>query len=79
MKTYKTLAALIADIEAGKIPSALMSPGGAAGELGVTRQAINDRIHNTKTLDAWGAEGYVLISVESVERAKAKKKADAKK
>ncbi len=46
--------------------------------LGVTRQAINDRLHNGNSLDAWGAEGYILISVESIQRALEKKRASGK-
>ncbi len=79
MKTYKTIEDMLAAVEAGEVPTHSVSPGGAAQMLGVTRQAINDRLHNGNSLDAWGAEGYILISVESIQRALEKKLASGKK
>lgn len=73
MKLYETIAELMQDVASGEIPEELVSPGGAARMLGVTRQAINDRIHKSKSLEAWGAEGVVLISVRSIEAARQKK------
>lgn len=73
METYKTIAELVAAIQSDKIPADVVSPGGAAQMLGVTRQAINDRIHRSNSLEAWGAEGIVLISVRSIELAAQKK------
>lgn len=69
MKEYKNIAELVEAIQADEIPAEVVSPGAAAAMLGVTRQAINDRIHRSKSLEAWGAEGVVLISVESINRA----------
>ncbi len=74
MKTYKTVSELVEAMKSGEIPSEVVSPGGAAGMMGVTRQAINDRLHKGKSLEAWGAEGYILISVESINLAIKKKK-----
>lgn len=75
MKTYKTVSKLAAAMRSGEIPVDVVSPGGAAQMLGVTRQAINDRLHHGKSLEAWGAEGYILISVESIKLALKKKSA----
>lgn len=74
MKTYKTVSELVEAMQSGEIPVDVVSPGGAAQMLGVTRQAINDRLHNSNSLEAWGAEGYILISVESIKLALDKKK-----
>ena len=74
METYKTLTELVAAIQSDEIPADVVSPGAAAQMLGVTRQAINDRIHRSNSLEAWGAEGVVLISVRSIESAMQKKK-----
>lgn len=79
MKTYKTLNELLEAVESREIPVEVVSPGGAAARLGVTRQAINDRLYNGNSLEAWGAEGYILISVKSINEALEKKKAAAKK
>jgi hypothetical protein len=73
MKTYKTVTELMSAVASGEIPVEVVSPGWAAMKLGVTRQAINDRIHKSKSLEAWGAEGVVLISVRSIEAALQKK------
>jgi len=73
MKTYKTVAELVEAMKSDEIPADVVSPGAAAAMLGVTRQAINDRIHNGKSLEAWGAEGTVLISVRSIKLALEKK------
>jgi len=69
MKNFKSVSELANAIASGEIPSEVVSPGHAAALLGVTRQAINDRIHRSKSLDAWGAEGTVLISMRSIEEA----------
>jgi hypothetical protein len=74
MKTYKTVDQLAEAIASGEIPTGVVSPGAAAAMLGVTRQAINDRIHKSKSLEAWGAEGVVLISTRSIELAMQKKR-----
>lgn len=73
MKSYKSLGELANAIASGEIPSDVVSPGHAAALLGVTRQAINDRIHRSKSLEAWGAEGTVLICMRSIEEALLKK------
>lgn len=76
MKTFRTLAELAEAIASGEIPSNVVSPGYAATVLGVTRQAINDRIHRSESLEAWGAEGTVLISMRSIEQALQKKQGE---
>jgi hypothetical protein len=49
------------------------SPGGAAGELGMSRQAVHRAI-SRGTLDAWyvpdGKEFYVYVTEESIKRYK---------
>ena len=74
VKTYKTVSDLADALQSGEIPTDVVSPGGAAQMLGVTRQAINDRLHHGNSLEAWGAEGYILISVESIKLALEKKR-----
>ena len=74
MKNYKTVAMLVEAMKSDEIPSDVVSPGGAAQMLDVTRQAINDRLHNGNSLEAWGAEGYILISVKSIKLALKKKR-----
>ena len=73
MKKFKTVEAFMKAYNAkgSEIPSRLLSPGGAAQELGVTRQAIHNRMYVSKSLDFWETEdGYVFISLDSVEKAK---------
>ena len=64
-KTFETLPELVDAICAGEIPREVMSPGGAASKLGVTRQAIHDRMKRG-TLRAWTAPGVILIDVSDV-------------
>ena len=78
MKTYKTIGQLVEAMKSDEIPAKVVSPGGAAAILGVTRQAINDRIHNGDSLEAWSAEGVVLISLRSNRLARRKKLLSAK-
>jgi hypothetical protein len=74
VKTYKTVAKLVEAMKSDEIPEGVVSPGAAAAMLGVTRQAINDRLHNSESLEAWGAEGVILISVKSIKLAQKKKR-----
>lgn len=76
MKTYKTVGELAEAMISGEIPADVVSPGYAAQLLGVSRQAINDRIHKSKSLEAWGAEGTVLISTSSINAVLEKRKAE---
>ncbi|MBI2286379.1 MAG: hypothetical protein HYU79_02770 [Nitrosomonadales bacterium] len=69
MKTYKTISGMVEAMKSDEIPADVVSPGAAAAMLGVTRQAINDRLHNGKSLEAWSAEGTILISVRSIKMA----------
>lgn len=72
LKEYKTLSLLVDDIKNGKIPSEVVSPGAAASVLGVSRQAVWNRIHVTGSLEAWGADGVILISMASLKIARDK-------
>ena len=74
VKRYKTVAQMGAALAAGEIPESILSPGGAAAALGVTRQAVYDRIKRG-TLRAWWAEGgYVLIDARDVRSAVRRKR-----
>ena len=73
MKTYKTLAKLVEAMKSDEVPEDVISPGRAATMLGVSRQAIHDRLRNNESLEAWGAEGVILISVRSIKAALKKK------
>lgn len=73
MKKYKTLQLLIADIKSNKIPANVVSPGAAASMLGISRQAVQDRLYLSESLEAWSADGVVLISVDSIKDAFNKK------
>lgn len=79
MKTYKTVSEMVEAMKSDEIPSDVVSPGAAAAMLGVTRQAINDRLHNGNSLEAWSAEGTVLISVKSIKMALKKKRLGSNK
>jgi hypothetical protein len=72
MKKYASLDLLVEDIKNDVIPSDVVSPGGAAAILGVTRQAIHQRL-KCGSLRAWAAEGVILIDVESLAEASKKK------
>jgi hypothetical protein len=77
MKTYKTVAKLVEAMKSDEIPEDVVSPGAAAAMLGVTRQAINDRLHYSESLEAWSAEGVILISVRSIKAALKKKQEES--
>lgn len=79
MKTYKTVSEMVEAMKSDEIPSDVVSPGAAAAMLGVTRQAINDRLHNGNSLEAWSAEGTVLICVKSIKLALKKKRLSSNK
>ena len=64
---------MVEAMKSDEIPADVVSPGAAAAMLGVTRQAINDRLHNGNSLEAWSAEGTILISVKSIKLALKKK------
>lgn len=73
MKKYRTLALLVEDLKKGVIPSSVISPGAAASILGVTRQAIHNRI-KTGSFPSWTAEGVILIDADAVNDASRKKR-----
>ena len=73
MKKYRSMTAMAAALRSGEIPAEVVSPGGAAAALGVTRQTIHDRC-KTGSLECWKAEGYVLISARSLKREVRKKR-----
>lgn len=60
MKKFKTKDQLLKAIEAGEIPTKVLSPGGVASALGISRQAVHQRIKRG-TLNAWTAEGIILV------------------
>lgn len=66
---FDSLAEMVEAMKREEIPSDVVSPGRAAAMLGVTRQAVNDRLYHSNTLDAWTAEGYLLISEDSINKA----------
>jgi len=72
MKRYRTIGELVAAMRADEIPCNVVSPGGAARSLGITRQALHQRVKRG-TLAAWTAEGVVLIDASGV-RAEVRKK-----
>ena len=74
MKTYKTSKDLFSAVQNGEIPADCYSPGGAARLLGISRQGIHERIHKSESLEAWGADGYILISYRSIKKAIKKKR-----
>lgn len=73
MKKYATLDLLVEDLKSGVIPSGVVSPGGAASALGITRQAVHQRLHSG-SLQGWAAEGVILIDVDSLTEAVKKKR-----
>jgi hypothetical protein len=60
VKKFKTKDQLVKAFASGEIPKNVLSPGGAATVLGVSRQAIHQRIKRG-TLNAWTAEGIILV------------------
>lgn len=73
MKNYSRIALMVADMKKGVIPEDVVSPGAAAQMLGVGRSAISNRLHGGDSLEAWQAEGVILISARSVKAAQKKK------
>ncbi len=70
---YKNVFAFLKAVRKGEVPLSCVTPKIAAKMLGVTPQAIHNRIHISKSLEAWGTEdGYIFISSESVAKAVAK-------
>lgn len=65
-KRYRKLSQLMDAIARGDVPSKVISPGGAANVLGVTRQAVHDRLKRG-SLRSWHAEGYILIDSRQVD------------
>lgn len=75
MKMYKSMFAFLGAVRRGEVPLACVTPKVAAKMLGVSHQAIHNRIHITESLEAWGTEdGYVFISSSSVAKAIEKQK-----
>lgn len=62
MTRYDSVSELAQAIRAGEVPTKVVSPGLAAEILGVSRQAVWQRIQRG-TLRCWGAEGVLLIDV----------------
>lgn len=72
---YKTVKALLKANESGEIPAECVSPGGAARALGVSRQAISERMYRGGSLDVWMVEdgSIILISEKSIRAAQKKR------
>jgi 4-alpha-glucanotransferase len=64
-KRYRTVSQLVDAIRADEVADSVVSPGAAADALGVTRQAVHDRIRRG-ALHAWCAEGVVLVDAKQV-------------
>lgn len=66
---YPSERALAIALRAGSIPVDVVSPGYVAQYLGVSRQAVWDRV-NRGTLDCWRTKSgsIVLIGVDKVKR-----------
>ena len=73
LKEYTKLSDMVEAIKTGEIPADVVSPGSAAQLMGITRQAINERMYHTQSLDVWKADGIVLVGIESIKRALKKK------
>lgn len=58
---YKTMAAFVRDIRAGKVPEDLVSPGWAASFAGISRQAIHAAVRDGH-VEAWTVQGgYTFV------------------
>jgi predicted DNA-binding protein YlxM (UPF0122 family) len=73
MQRYRSVKELAAALASGEIPGDVVSPGGAAAALNITRQAVHDRMKRG-TLPAWSAEGVVLVDARSVRAAVRRKR-----
>ena len=65
MKKYPSLELLVEDLKKGIIPSHVISPGAAAFVLGITRQAVHQRL-KSGSIPAWTADGVILVDADSV-------------
>jgi len=66
--------ALLTAVLEGEIPIDCGTPLWAAEIMGITTAAVNQRIHQSGSLEAWGIEGgYVLVSKRSIKKAMKKK------
>lgn len=72
MKKYRRLSGLVAAMKRDEIPEDVVSPGSAAACLGISRQALHQRL-KCGSIEAWAAEGVILVSMKSVKQAKKKK------
>jgi hypothetical protein len=66
MKRYRRIADLVAAIHRGEVPEKVISPGGAAAVLGITRQSVHG-LCKRDVLPCWVAEHYVLIDSAAVQ------------
>lgn len=73
MKTFKNIDLLAAAMASNEIPKGCISPGAAAAMMGISRSAVSQRIRESGSLEAWGADGVVLISIRSIKAAMKKK------
>lgn len=67
MKHFKTLDEMVQAIKRDELPKHVISPGGAASALGITRQSVHD-LCKRGTLPCWYAERVILIDGNAVKR-----------
>lgn len=72
MKKFKSIGQMAKALRDGEIPADVVSPGAAAATLGISRQAVRDRMVRG-TLESWTADGVVLISMRSLKEASKRK------
>lgn len=77
MKRFKSVGELADALASGEIPREVLSPGGVASALGISRQAVHQRLQRG-TLRGWTADGVILIDVRDVRLAKSEKRTLAK-
>ncbi len=58
---YRSMAAFVREVKAGKVPEDLVSPGWASRFGGITRQAVHDAVAKGH-IEAWSIEGgYTFV------------------
>jgi hypothetical protein len=82
MQIYANLDDLVEAIKRDELPSRLLSPGGAAAVLGVTRNAVYE-LCRRGVLPSWRAERFIFVDAVAVEDraaavARARKRAAAR-
>ena len=73
MKRFKSLNAMVEAIKRNELPQNIVSPGYAAGILGITRQSMHD-LCKRGTIPSWYAERVILIDADAVQAYSKKKR-----